>query len=243
MKRLLFLLVMVLMICPALAEDAALTVTLEPDSVVEGGYNAPATPTPVPTPELPPLRDDPMLQNVVEIAQRIDILAENEMFMSYYTYGMVDDAQIEAVSYGDHTRPARAFHLSGQTLIDGLYAGAVEANMLDFTRPELLDDLVSELPELLWGRREETELSLLTMLARYKVFAMEEAEGCGLFFLLYEDGVPVLVTWFAGNGCVNAGAWFMPDEQLAAVTTAEELSAWFAGMGMPTVSFEEVPLV
>ena len=243
MKRLLFLLVMVLMICPALAEEAVPTVTPEPDSVVEGGYNAPATSTPVPTPEPPPLRNDPLLLNAVEIAHRIDILAENEVFMSYYTYGMVNDAQIEAVSYGDHTRPARAFHLKGQTLIDGLYAGAAEAEMLDFTRPELMNDLVSELPEILWGRREENELSLLTLLARYKVFAMEEAHGCGLFFLLYEDGSPVLVTWFAGNGCVNAGAWFMPDEALAAVTTAEEMSAWFAGRGMPSVAFEEVPLV
>lgn len=243
MKWFLMLLCAMLLAVPAMAEDAAPTVTPEPDSVVEGGYEAPATPTPVPTPEPPPLPDDPMLQNVVEIAQRIDILAENELFMSQYNYGMATDEQIEAVSYGDHTRPARAFHLSGQTLIDGLYAGAAEADMLDFTRPELLDDLVSELPELLWGRREETELSLLTVLARYKVFALEREPGCGLFFLLYENAAPVLVTWIAGNGCVDTGAWFMPDEALAAVSTAEEMSAWFAEMGMPAVTFEEVPLV
>ena len=243
MKKILYLLILLMMICPVMAEEAAPTVTPEPDSVVEGGYNAPATPTPIPTPEPPPLRDDPMLLNVVEIAHRIDILAENELFMSQYTYGMVDQEQIEAVSYGDHTRPVQAFHLNGQQLINALYAGADPAEMMDFTRPELLNDLVGELPEILWGRREDIELSILSVLARYKVFAMDQEPGCGLFFLLYEDASPILVTWVAGNGCVDTGAWFMPDEALAAVTTAEEMSAWFAGMGMPAVSFEEVPLV
>ena len=246
MKWVLMLLCAMLLVVPALAEEAAPTPSPSPaatyDSVVEGGYTAPATPTPVPTPEPPPLRDDPMLQHVVEIAHRIDILAENERFMSYHTYGMVTEEQIEAVSYGDHTRPAQAFHLPGQTLIDALYAGAAQEDMLDFTRPELLRDLVGELPEILWGRREEMELSILSLLARYKVFALEGAQGCGLFFLLYEEAAPVLVTWTAERDCVDVAAFFMPDAGLAAVTDAQGMSAWFAAAGMPEVAFEEVPL-
>ena len=228
MKRMWLLLMGFLLLFPVAAAD----------SVVEGGYQAPA----VPTPEPPPLRDDPMIQNVVEIAGRIDILAESELFMSYYSYGMVDEKQVEAVSYGDHTRPVRAFHLDGQTLIAGLYAGADAADMLDFTRPELLRDLVNELPEILWGRREDTELSVLALLARYKVFALEGAQGCGLYILLYEEGAPVLVTWTAQNDCVSAAAFFMPDETLAAVDDAQDVSDWFASAGMPVVTFEEVPL-
>lgn len=239
MKRLMILLAVLLACCAvAGAEDAAPTAT--PDSVVEGGY---ATSTPTPTPELPPLRDDPMLLNIVEIAHRIDILAENERFMLYYTGLSAKDAQVEAVSYGDHSRPARVFHLSGQTLIDALYAGADASQMLDFTRLELRRDLVDELPEILWGRREEAELSLLYTLARYKVFAMEGASGCGVFFLLYENAAPVVVTWIGASGCIQAAGYFMPDAALAAVTDADALSAWFAGAGMPAVAFEEVPLI
>lgn len=247
MKWFLMLLCAMLLAVPAMAEEAAPTVTPEPDSIVEGGYDAPATPTPIPTPEPPPLREDPLLQNVVEIAHRIDILAENERFMRQYTLGYtteyVTQEMIEAVSYGSHVRPAQAFHLEGQALIDALYAGADQANMLDFTRPELLNDLVGELPEILWGRREDTELTILSVLARFKVFALAKEPGCGLFFLLYEDAAPVLVTWVAGNGCVSAAAYFMPDDALVAVTSAEEMSAWFAAKGMPIVTFEEVPLV
>ena len=238
-KHLMIVLCMMLLAVPALAEDAAPTPT--PDSVV-AGYQAPATPTPTPAPELPPLRDDPMLQHVVEIAHRIDILAENERFMYYYTYEEVSREQIEAVSWGSHARPAKAYHLDGQTLIDALYAGADASQLLDFTRPELMGDLVGELPEILWGRREESELSLLALLARYKVFALEREAGCGLFLLLYEDASPVLVTWKAYNGCVEAAAVFMPDAELAAAADCQAASAWFASKGMPVVAFEEVPL-
>lgn len=240
MKRFLMLLCVMMLALPAFAEEAASTAT--PDSVVEGGYTAPAAPTPAPTPEPPPLRDDPMLQNVVEIAQRIDILAKSELFMLQYTYGIASQEQIDKVSYGDHTRPAKVFHLKGQTLIDALYAGAEPDQMLDFTRPELLRDLVGELPEILWGRREEIELSILSVLSRYKVFALEGAQGCGLFFLLYEEAAPIMVTWNAERGCVDAAAFFMPDDDLAAVNDVEALSAWFSAMGMPSVTFEEVPL-
>lgn len=244
MKRILLLMCALLLALPAFAEEAAPTAeptpSPTPNSIVEGGYEAPATPTPVPTPEPPPLRDDPVLLHVVEIAHRIDILAENERFMSYWT--VVSEEQIEAVSYGSHVRPVRVFHLNGQNLIDALYAGADPSQMLDFTRPELRRDLVGELPELLWGRREDAEMSLLSHLARYKVFAMPGAQGCGLFFLLYEDACPVMVTWEASNDCMDVAAFFMPDDGLAAVTTVEEMSAWFAGMGMPAVTFEEVPL-
>lgn len=244
MKRILLLVCVLLLALPALAEEAVPTAeptpSPTPNSIVEGGYEAPATPTPVPTPEPPPLRDDPVLLHIVEIAHRIDILAENERFMSYTIYA--SEEEIEAVAYGSHVRPARVFHLNGQTLIDALYAGADPSQMLDFTRPELRRDLVGELPEHLWGLREDAQISLLSHLARYKVFALPGAQGCGVFFMLYEDASPVMVTWEAYNDCMSTAAFFMPDEGLAAVTNAEELSSWFAGKGMPEVRFEEVPL-
>ncbi len=221
------------------AEETA-TPTPKADSVIEG-YVA-ATPTPAPTPELPPLRDDPVLLHIVEIAHRIDILAESKLFTSYVIGDAATQEQIDRVSRGDHTRPEKVFHLDGNNLIAALFAGADPAMIPDFTRTELLDDLVGELPELLWGRREETELYLLSNYARYKIFALEGAQGCGLFVLLYKDAVPVVVTWTAYNDCMKLAAFFMPDDALAAATDAEAVAAWFASAGMPEVHFEEVPL-
>lgn len=242
MKRWLCIFLAMLLPACAPAETAA---TPAPsgtaDSIVEGGYTAPATPEPSPTPELPPLREDPMLLHAVEIAHRIDLLAENERFMNTYTYGMMTREQIDAVSAGDHARPQRCFHLPGERLIEALYAGS-DAAALDFDRCELRRDLVSELPELLLGRREEVERSLIFLLARYKVFALEGAAGCGAYFMLYGDATPVIVTWYAEEDCVSEAAFFLPDQDLTKVTSAEEMSAWFSAKGMPMVRFEEVPL-
>ncbi len=239
MRKLLLLLLASMLALSAAAETIQPTPVPRSDSIVEG-YVPPVADEPVQ--ELPPLRDDPMLRHVVEIAGRLDLLAENKLFGSYYIPASIPDAALEAVSYGDHTRPVKIYHLDGGILIDALYAGVDPAMIPDFSRVELRRDLVSELPDLLWGVREETELYLLKLLARFKIFASSEAEGCGIFFLLYADASPVMVTWEAYNGCVSVAAYFMPDEKLAAVTDAESMAAWFAGFGLPVVPFEEVPL-
>lgn len=242
MKRLIALLLCLLMALPALAEEAP-TPTPAPisDSIAEG-YIAPATATPAPTPELPPLGDDPMLQNIVEIAHRIDLLAESQLFRVQYINSVVTDEMIDAVAYGDHSRPAQVFHMDGQQMINALQAGLEPSQRLDFTRPELIRDLVDELPELLWGTREDTERHVLSVLWRYKVFAAPDAEGCGVFFMLYDGASPILVTWMANEGCVKVSACFMPDEALTAVKDAQGAAEWFASKGMPAVTFEEVPL-
>ena len=242
MKRLMMLLLSLLLALPAMAEEPP-TPTPAPvsDSIAEG-YVAPATPTPAPTPELPPLREDPMLQNIVEIAHRIDLLSESRLFRANYISHAVTDDMIEDVAYGDHSRPVRAFHMSGQQMIDALQGGVEPSQRLDFTRSELLRDLVDELPELLWGTRSDAERHVLTVLWRYKVFAAPGAQGCGVFFLLYEEASPVMITWMAQSDCVKVSACFMPDAALAAVRDVQGMADWFAGKGMPTVTFEEVPL-
>lgn len=243
MKRILpLLLLLALCLTAAYAEEVPPTPTPKVDSVIEGGYTSPATPTPLPTPELPPLRDDPMLLNVVEIAHRIDILAKNELFMGIYGYHGLSPEQIDAVAGGDHTRPVKVYHASGDALIDALFAGVPEDQRPDFGRYELLRDLVEEVPDMLWGKRESAELSILSTLARYKVFALPGAQGCGMFFLLYDDATPILVTWSAWNDAVDVAAFFMPDETLAAVSSLQEMADWFVGVGMPPIAFEEVPL-
>ncbi len=223
MKKLLALFLMVLAFAlPAFSED----------SVVEGGYAAPA---PAEKTEYPPLPDDPMLVNAVEIAHRIDLLAESRLFMANFNYAGAPQEMIDAVSAGDHTRPVRAFHLPGDELIRAIGSG------MDFTRPELLRDLVGELPELLWGRREDAELSLLGLLSRFKVFA-HDAQGCGLYVLLYREAAPVIVTWYAQLGAVSMAAQFMPIEGLEQVADASAMSDWFKAQSMLDVVFEEVPL-
>lgn len=239
MKKILILLCALGMTLSALAEPSVPAASEAVASLVEGGYVLPAE-TAAPAPELPPLREDPILLHAVEIAHRIDMLAENDRFMQL-NMPLQHDV-IEAVSYGDHARPVRAFHLAGRQLIDVMFDGVPVDQRPDFTRQELLHDLVNELPEVFWASQPAERIPVLGMLARYKIFALPGATGCGIYVLQYTDGAPVLVTWYAANDCVSAAAWFMPDQTLAEAADAAAVSAWFAGFGLPAVGFEEVPL-
>lgn len=239
MKRLISLaMTLMLPFCFAAAEAPTATPAPRTDSVIEG-Y---ATPTPAPTPELPPLRDDPVIANIVEIAHRIDQLAESELYMRYLTMNEEERKIAEQISAGDHTQPLRAYHLSGEALIAALFAGAQPEQIPDFSRFELARDLVEELPSIMWGTRESQEISMLNHLARYKIFALEGASGCGLFVLMYREATPVVIPWVAENGVMKVAAFFMPDEGLRAAETQDEVANWFKDVGMPAVQFEEVPL-
>lgn len=245
MKKVLLLsLLLCLLLLPAMAEDMpAATVTPAPTEAPAqpegtGGAAHPmmddgVTPTPRPTEA--PLPEDPFLARVVEISRRMDMLSESGLFMWSYDGSGASASQIDAVAGGDHRIPARIFHLKGEQLILP-FTGRV-----DFcTRPELLRSLVDELPMMLLGPKDEQTLYLVSLLARSVTFAHDTQERCGVFVLLYEDATPVMCPWTADGGAVQVSAWFMPDEALTACDSAEAVSAWFMGKGMPEVAFEEV---
>lgn len=208
-------------------------------AVPDGTTRPIATATPRPTDA--PLPADPFIANAVEIARRIDLLAESRLFMSEWDFSGATQEQIDAVAAGDHTNPARIFLLRGETLVETLTAGAPEGSAaIDLNRVEIRRDLVEALPDMLLSPLDEVERSLIATLSRYKVFAHSEAQSCGVLILLYADATPVLETWYADRGAVKIAAWFLPDDALADCATAEDVTAWFAGQGMPPAALEEV---
>ncbi|MBQ8201693.1 MAG: hypothetical protein IJZ74_08000 [Clostridia bacterium] len=258
MKKLLLIMLSLLLCVPLAVAEGGMTIPVgtaeppltdapapEPTPTPYFAPNAVPTATPMPTPVVLP--DDPFMTHAIEIAYRIELLAENNRFLwATGAYGVTEE-MIESVSFGEHIMPSRIFHVSGDALAQALYSGAggnaaatATDLTLDFTRPELRRDLVESLPQMLWGVREESELYLLMILSRCKIFASPDTEGCGFFIMLYEGGAPVMLPWYAEGGAVSLAAMFLPDDELEACMTAEEVSAWFAGRGMPPVAFEEV---
>ncbi len=197
--------------------------------------------TATPRPTDAPLPQDTFMANAVEIARRIDLLAKSEMFIYYWDYSSLTMKEIEALTRGDHTNPVRMYEMTGDDMLAALAENMPEGAVLpDLTRAEMRRDLVNALPDMLQGERSDDEMSLLHLLWRYKVFASEDREGCGLMLLLYGDAVPIAVTWHANSGAVSMAACFLPDEALQACMSAEEAAAWFAGKGMPAAAFKEV---
>lgn len=263
-KAMIFLLAALMLLCltTAGAEEAAVpppTLTATPTPMPPEAPAA-ATPSPTPVPDMlaqpdatrapittatprptdAPLPEDPFMANAVEIARRIDLLAKSEVFLDYCdsTYSTLEEVQ--AVSWGDHTWPARVYEVSGEELVSAMTGGVADAAWLDMSRAEIRRDLVDTLPEMLLYDVEEAVADRISLLARMKVFASDRPEGCGFLVMLYADAAPIVLPWYSEEGAVKLSAFFMPDEKLAACVTAEEVSAWFAEKGLPPAAFEEV---
>lgn len=222
------------------APEAAPTATPVPGvvAVPEGESHPEATPTPHPYGSALP--EDVFMANAIEIARRIDLLADNEMFMWNFASG-VDEAVVDKVTAGDHTWPRAVYAMDGHALWASMYAGAPEGSaVLDLSRPEVRRDLVWPLSDMLVGQRAADEMALIHLLARYKVFACERGEKFGAMFLLYDNAVPILLVWYSDAGAVAISASFLPDDALYACASAEEVSAWLMTRGMPQVAVEEV---
>lgn len=251
MKKLLIAIAMMLLLTGAAFAEAPVAEptptpqpTRVPDMVAVPTEETSPFATATPRPTDAPLPADPFVAHVVEIARRIDLLAKNEMFMAdqgYYSWG--PDPRIETLAGGDHTMPVRIFSILPGTLIDALYSGMpADAVRMDFSRPELRRDLVESLPDMLTASMDEALVDMNNLLARYKVFAYDAPGQCGMLLLLYADATPVIETWYESEGAIRLSAWFLPDEALAACSSAEEVVTWFAAKGMPAAHFEEVEI-
>lgn len=260
-KILLPLLLLLLCMGAACAEEPAPAVTLSPtpasEMIAQPDATRRPTQTATPRPADAPLPEDVFLGHAVEIARRLDLMAESSVYYAYCNRSGATQELWDEVSRGDHTTPSRIFSLSGERLVYGLSGGQPEnAPWLDLTRADLRRDMTHGLPDVMYvGMKQET-VSLCKTLARYKVFAYDAGvvlpqsmgrndvslagDGCGLLVMLYDGGTPVVLPWHSQNGAVSISAFFMPDAALEACQSAEDVAAWFASLGMPLVTFEEV---
>lgn len=243
MKKLLMLLAALAMIAAvacAEAPDALPTATPVPGVVAapEGENRAAATPTPHPYDS--PLPEDVFLANAIEISRRIDLLADSEAFIWNFAGG-IDEAVLDKVTAGDHTWPRAMYAMDGHAMWAAMSAGAPEGSAaLDLSRPEIRRDLVWPLSHMLVGQRPADESALIHLLSRYKVFACDRGEEFGAMFLMYDNAVPILLVWYSDAGAVAIAASFLPDDDLNACASAEEVSAWLTTRGLPQVAVEEV---
>ena len=246
MKKLLLalLVLLVALACVGMASaEGAPTPTPAPVSDMIAQPEATRQPiaTATPRPADAPLPEDPFLYHAVEIARRVDMLAKSGPFYAYCNTMQVSRTVWDAVSRGDHTTPSHIYSLSGETLLLGLTGGDPDAApWFDLSRVELRRDMVSTLPDMMLIGMDNEVVNCVHLLARFKVYASDMPDACGLLVMLYEDATPMVLYWYSDSGAVQVSAFFMPDEMLEVCTCAEDVSAWFASLNMPLVAFEEV---
>ncbi|MBQ2952699.1 MAG: hypothetical protein IJE07_04010 [Clostridia bacterium] len=245
-KIVLMILALLLCVAVAQAEDVTPTATPSPTPVPDiiaqpEKEERRVTTTATPRPADAPLPEDEFIANVVEIARRMDMLTKSSVYYNYCNRSGATWTRWQALTRGDHTTPVRILSLDGESLRMALTGGEPENSpWFDLGRQELRQDMVTSLPDVMYVGMDSDDVSTCRSLARYKVYASDMPDDCGLLILLYEDAVPIVSPWYSNEGAVCVCAFLMPDEVLEACQTPEDVSAWFAGLGMPEVSFEEV---
>ncbi len=177
---------------------------------------------------------DTLAQEACRLAQRIDELADNDMYLKLMLSSEDVIGAAKAFGQGDRSQPAMMVSVdlstAGAAMLDMI---AREGVVLDqTTREAVMSRLKTSLLVSAVATRGTLTLAASSALTAGDFFAFDMEAGDGLFILFYEDACPVAVTWVAQKGAVSMSAMFLPLEELADCTTPEMVADWFASAGM-----------
>lgn len=153
--------------------------------------------------------ENTLLRYAVELGWELDALAEDEERSKQYTADPEILEMVRSYGAGSHDKPCE---VRAVNLDDALEMMPEEYRSL----PENVQrQLLNALPRLLVQASINTygvkAVVANTILRANVTFAAEQAEGQGLWVLLYEDAASVAVSWYAENGAVHMEASFLPE--------------------------------
>lgn len=177
---------------------------------------------------MPALAENQLVMHAVTLARQMDALAGNETCLRVMSLSKKIATHVMTWAEGDHDQP-RLIVLADAT--EALVAMRQELMQQEGIPEEMIDRLlyhqnVLTLPQRLAARQGAETLAAVSSVQTGMLLAEPEAAGAGVFILLYEAAVPVLVSWYAQNGAVSMSAMFVPDEGLAAQTSARAVEVW-----------------
>lgn len=183
---------------------------------------------------------DTLSQEACRLAQRIDALADNDVYLKM----MLTHEDIIGLgkSFGRGDRSQHTMMVSVDlSAVNGLALMAALGSGLD---PEIAKAMVERMNSALLfsfiGGRGADTVAATSSLTENDFFACDMEPGTGMFLIFYGEYTPVAVSWIAKNGAVSMSAMFLPLEDLAGCTTPEMVADWFAGMGLEGVAVTAV---
>lgn len=184
---------------------------------------------------------DELKDQARSLVEHIGLLAGNDTYRRCVTASQVSDL-VAAFGDEDHT----ALRLMVNADISGFtesFMGQVKAfdpSLDPAVEQELRTKMTTSAVMQLISARGAEVLAAVNCVSASRVFASREV-GSGLFILLYEFATPAAVSWHAQNGAVSMTATFLPDDELSACRTAQEVEAWITQQGIAAVC-TELPL-
>lgn len=183
------------------------------------------------------------LGHLLELTRRVDALLRSDRmasdFVSEWENGISEDQLLMNLRRGDRTNPS-AVYLISQEELENKLIGDNPAYTRTTSQVQVLTEMVQN---WLTEKMSDYEYSLTVHMARTTHYvAPEGEEPAAVAFVLYEDALPILMSWHTVDGMVSLNAYPLFDEKLAAATTAEEVTAWLVEMGLPELNCTPVDM-
>lgn len=104
----------------------------------------------------------------------------------------------------------------------------------DETSMTLVRRMIESVPAIFLSQLMGTAyLTASSMASVNGVIAASDAPDVGLVLLMYDEAVPVMVSWSAENGAVQMIAHYLPIDALMACHTHEAVAQWLDDQGLP----------
>lgn len=173
-------------------------------------------------------------QAAVELAQRIDVLAENDAFLEVMFGSDKLADKVREIADGEH---GQQYTMMVNVDLTGAVASMMESLAVDV---EISDPIVSEeiakrletaiLFQAIAAQGAET-MAIANSITAGTMFATDEKPGEGIYLIFYGEHTPVAVTWAVENGAASLSAMFVPVPELQACTTLQQVVEWLASIG------------
>lgn len=177
------------------------------------------------------LAEDLLTDKAVELVQRMDALAGSAEYRACIgVNGGEMGRMVDGFAAGAHDQPRMMVAVD----ISPFTALIMDQVTLDpIAREELLGKMASAMVMQLVSARGTSTLAAVNSMMTGTIFAMEGEAARGVYLLLYENATPAAVSWTAKSGAVSMTAMFLPDDDLAACSSAQAVNDWFTARDVP----------
>lgn len=185
------------------------------------------------------------LGHMLELCQRIDLLVRSDRMVSDWVQGTdsaiaEEQKMVSRLRAGDRSTPSAVYYVTGEEM-----KRAFIGENADYTDSEEQRQVLQGMPlRILMEQMDEYQSSLFNNLARSTAYETPEGEpDMGMYLVLYADALPMMGVWTAKAAGVNDLSCVpVLSDALAACQSAEEVSAWFERVNMPTMTCTAVDL-
>lgn len=173
-------------------------------------------------------------QVAVELAQRIDALAENDTYLTVMFGSDKLAEKVQEIAAGEH---GQQYTMMVNVDLTGAVASFMErlAVDVDISDPIVNEEITKRLNsavlfQAIAAQGTET-LAIANSITTDTMFATDEKPGGGFYLIFYGEHTPVAVTWAVENGAASLSAMFVPVAELKTCTTPQQVAEWFASVG------------